>query len=231
MTRNRRIKELEEALQIFVSMILKAQNQLLRCQNKRHHTIGELYEEIRIAQNGLIKLDELAKRYRLSTKPTKRRLRRLVKANVVDECGATKRRCWKHGDKIVEAAYEDAKKNPPDYFELSGRSSSFPKKWNAGEFSAKYELNSHFADHGKGVGANNPQEYLEMAQDFLHSPLGASGDVFIAQNGDVYKFDENTLYFAIARPNGVIRTFYNLGDNKSRKKAIDYWNNQINKKG
>ena len=64
----------------------------------------------------------------------------------------------------------------------------------------------------------------------MHSPLGNNGDVFVANNGDVYKFDADTLFFAIARPNGVIRTFSNLGDDKTKTNAIKYWNRQIKEK-
>ena len=32
-------------------------------------------------------------------------------------------------------------------------------------------------------------------------------------------------------PNGVIRTFSNLGDDKTKANAIKYWNKQIKEKG
>ena len=117
-----------------------------------------------------------------------------------------------------------------NYFELIGLElKNFPSDWEAKGFIQDYELESHFLLHGKGVGAKDSKEYLEMAKNFFYSSLGESGDAFVAENGDIYKFDENTLFFAVAGPNGIIKTFFNLGEDKSRKSAIAYWKRKIEK--
>lgn len=118
-------------------------------------------------------------------------------------------------------------KEPFDYWELSEDKTGFPRRWKPTRFS-KSETERHFKDHGKSVNAKTQAEYEQKAIDFLQSPRGKHGDAYVRNNGDVCRYDYDTHEFAVARKDGVIRTYWNLSQTKGEKAANQYWEGQKN---
>ena len=130
--------------------------------------------------------------------------------------------------KIIALAEKQAITNPPNYFDLSGRDHSFPFNWKAKGFSHPSTLRAHMK-HAQGVKAKNEKEYIEKAINFLHSPLGKAGEVFVTSDGKIYKYDKMTTHLAIAYKDGTIGTYWNLSEDKGASGADKYWNDLKNK--
>ena len=135
-------------------------------------------------------------------------------------------------DDIIADAMKRAKTEPPDYFDLAGRRSNFSQNWQAGNFSHQVPLDEHVDKHIAGLGISGRDEYVKKAREFLHSPLGDTGDVFVTRNGTIFKYDYETTTYAIARDDGygTIGTFKNLsaqedgnGKPKGKKWANRRW--------
>jgi len=117
-------------------------------------------------------------------------------------------------------------KEPPNYFKISGNSSSFPVNWTPKGFSNANNLNDHATRHGEGVGAKKPKEYEEKAKKFLVNPLSKYEEVFANDKYGVYRYDFKTKIIGAATTTGVIKTFMNLTDDKTHKQADEYWEKQ-----
>ena len=84
---------------------------LLSGYRRRWYSQDEIAEIEHEALTIARKYRRLARNINYNNRPLAKNVTYWVKTNK-GKCGATKRRCWKHGDKIVEAAYERAKKYP-----------------------------------------------------------------------------------------------------------------------
>lgn len=114
-------------------------------------------------------------------------------------------------------------KEPFNYWEMAEDKNSFPVKWKPTGFAHDQTTREHVDKHMKSVGAKTEEEYVEMAKAFLMSPRGKHGDAFVRPNGDVCRYDYDTHEIAIARKDGVIRTYWNLLQDKSPELADQYW--------
>ena len=114
-------------------------------------------------------------------------------------------------------------KEPFNYWEMAADKNSFPVKWKPTGFAHDQTTREHVDKHMKSVGAKTEEEYVEMAKAFLMSPRGKHGDAFVRPNGDVCRYDYDTHEIAIARKDGVIRTYWNLLQDKSPELADQYW--------
>ena len=76
------------------------------------------------------------------------------------------------------------------------------------------------------MGAETEADYVKKAIEFLASPRGKHGDAFVNKNGRYGRYDYDTKIMAIAFPNGVIGTFWNLRDDKTDAEADAYWRKQ-----
>lgn len=114
-------------------------------------------------------------------------------------------------------------KEPFNYWEMAEDKNSFPVKWKPTGFAHDQTAREHVDKHMKSVGAKTEEEYVEMAKAFLTSPRGKHGDAFVTKDGDVFRYDYDTHEFAIARKDGVIRTYWNLLQSKSPQTADRYW--------
>lgn len=117
-------------------------------------------------------------------------------------------------------------KEPFNYWELAEDKSAFPANPKPKSFSGSGTLKDHFERHGKGVGAETEADYVKKAIEFLASPRGKHGDAFVNKNGRYGRYDYDTKIMAIAFPNGVIGTFWNLRDDKTDAEADAYWRKQ-----
>jgi len=134
--------------------------------------------------------------------------------------------------KIIALAEKQAVYNPPNYFDLSGRNTALPANWKAKRFSYNTTLDDHYVRHAKGVGATNEQDYVNKASNFLHNPLGKTGEVFVTSRGQIFKYDRETTHFAIAYMDskGTIQTYKNLEVAKGTKELANaYWEKQVKK--
>ena len=117
-------------------------------------------------------------------------------------------------------------REPFNYWELAEDKSAFPVNPKPKSFSGSGTLKDHFERHGKGVGAETEADYVKKAIEFLASPRGKHGDAFVNKNGRYGRYDYDTKIMAIAFPNGVIGTFWNLRDDKTDAEADAYWRKQ-----
>ena len=117
-------------------------------------------------------------------------------------------------------------KEPFNYWELAEDKNAFPVNWKPTGFADGGYLEEHINKHITATGAKTPAEYLERAKTFFTSPRGKHGDAFVTKNGDVYRYDYDTHEFAIARKDGIIRTYWNLLEGKTPEAADAYWEGQ-----
>ena len=141
---------------------------------------------------------------------------------------------------VIETAYENAKKHPPDYFELSGRNPNFSAKYRAKEFSHQSTLDDHYSRYAGGVGAVDKKDYINKAINFIHAPLGDDGDVFVEKESDefgilcAWKYDYYTNIIAQFDNKGKIRTFKDLKTQPNIRTAARtnaYWEDRKGEKG
>jgi len=127
--------------------------------------------------------------------------------------------------KIAALAEKQAVKNPPDYFELSGRNPSLPQRYKAKGFSDKSTLDDHYKRHAEGVGATSKEDYVNKAIEFIHSPLGKKGELFVTSQGKIFRYNTSSRELAIAYMDnhGTIGTYKNLGAEKGTQGADKFW--------
>ncbi len=114
-------------------------------------------------------------------------------------------------------------KEPFDYYSMQEDKTGYPRHLTATGFSSEETLASHFADHGKSVGAKDEADYVKKAKSFFESPRGKNGDAFVRKNGDACRYDYGTHEFVSVTKSGVIKTYFNLLDGRSANSANDYW--------
>ncbi|MDO8434588.1 MAG: hypothetical protein Q7S58_19500 [Candidatus Binatus sp.] len=67
----------------------------------------------------------------------------------------------------------------------------------------------HFQAHGRDCGTATATEYEQMAIGFLNAALVVTMvECVRLGNGDTIRYDRATDFFAVMRPDGVIKTFY-----------------------
>ena len=122
-------------------------------------------------------------------------------------------------------------KEPFNYWELSEDKTGFPTSWKPTEFANDEFKKDHVGRHRSSVNAATDEEYIAKARAFLTSPRGKHGDAFVTKQGDVYRYDYDTHEFAVARKNGIIRTYWNIGNDRGPDKADAYWRKERGKIG
>ena len=122
-------------------------------------------------------------------------------------------------------------KEPFNYWELSEDKTGFPTSWKPTEFANDEFKKDHVGRHRSSVNAATDDEYIAKARAFLTSPRGKHGDAFVTKQGDVYRYDYDTHEFAVARKNGIIRTYWNIGNDRGPDKADAYWRKERGKIG
>lgn len=66
----------------------------------------------------------------------------------------------------------------------------------------------HFAEHGEEFKAGTPQEYVQMADEFLSGNKPAHIHECRRKRGDLLRFDPVTEAYGVLDGNGTIRTFF-----------------------
>ena len=117
-------------------------------------------------------------------------------------------------------------KEPFNYWELSEDKTGFPVSWKPTGFANDEFKKDHVKRHRESVNAATDEEYIAKARAFLTSPRGKHGDAFVTKQGNVYRYDYDTHEFAIARKDGIIRTYWNLLQTKTPAAADEYWEGQ-----
>lgn len=96
--------------------------------------------------------------------------------------------------------------------------------WQAVDFAPKTFVD-HYDRHSADFGSISKKQYSEMARDLLNSQVGGPLDGFSTNIGYVFRYDRDTNSFAVAKPDGVISTFY------KPDKGLAYWEREKNKYG
>ena len=119
-------------------------------------------------------------------------------------------------------------KEPFDYWKLSDDKMGFPRHLKPTGFSHENTLKNHFDKHGKSVNSGNAADYQKKAIDFINFPRGKHGDAFVRNNGEVCRYDYDSKLFAVVTKDGVIKSFWNLLQDKTPADADIYWEGQKN---
>lgn len=77
-----------------------------------------------------------------------------------------------------------------------------------GKFADPTKLLDHYARHGGDFRAKNADEYERLAEAFLEGPADPAIIEKNRQNGDKVRYNILSQEFAIARPDGTIRTYF-----------------------
>lgn len=122
-------------------------------------------------------------------------------------------------------------KEPFNYWELSEDKTGFPVSWKPTGFANDEFKKDHVSRHRESVNAATDEEYIAKARAFLTSPRGKHGDAFVTKQGDVCRYDYDTHEFAVARKDGTIRTYWNIGNDRGPDRADAYWRKERGKVG
>lgn len=95
-------------------------------------------------------------------------------------------------------------------------------------FATKLDLADHFQKHGREMGAATEQEYEQLADAFLGSPVRPPVVECERRNGDRVRCNPDTNEFGVIARSGVIRTYYDIGSRNKRRfpSPLDYWREQ-----
>ncbi|MDO5445036.1 MAG: hypothetical protein Q4F31_05385 [Eubacteriales bacterium] len=78
------------------------------------------------------------------------------------------------------------------------------------------------------MGFESNTEYEKSAIDFFLSPRGKYGDAHVKRNGDAVRYDYETHIFVSVTRNGIVKSCWDLTQNKSPDHADKYWEDQKN---
>lgn len=91
------------------------------------------------------------------------------------------------------------------------------KEWYT--FRNKTRYDEHYEKHGAEFGSITKEEYLQLANDLIHSDSDRVLHKY-SEDGDYMYFDQDTGYFLVLSEDGYIRTFF------IPTAGINYWNRQ-----
>lgn len=94
--------------------------------------------------------------------------------------------------------------------------------WQAVDFAPKKFL-GHYEKHRLEFGLVTKEEYVTMARELLNSSPGGTIAGFTSSQGSVFRYNTSTNSFGIAKPDGVISTFFKPKDGQ------EYWEEQRRK--
>ena len=75
-------------------------------------------------------------------------------------------------------------------------------------FESVEQLNRHFQAHGDDFGASNPNEYEELADQFLGLPKPSAVHECAKACGAILRYDPSTETFGVLDRHGIIRTCF-----------------------
>ncbi|CDI40588.1 Phage head morphogenesis protein, SPP1 gp7 family [Tepidanaerobacter acetatoxydans Re1] len=94
--------------------------------------------------------------------------------------------------------------------------------WQAIDFAPK-KFKDHYQRHSSDFGNITEKEYSVMAKDLLNSKITGDIDGFTTKQGYIFRYDKSNNSFAVARPDGVIATFF------KPDKGLEYWEGEKKK--
>lgn len=106
-------------------------------------------------------------------------------------------------------------------------------KWRAVDFNPKLFYKDHYEKHVQNVidspkesmGDLSPEQYIRRARNLLNDTASNKVLKSVTNDGELMAYDVENDYFAIARKNGIIKTYF-----KPTSK-IKYWKGQVEKYG
>jgi len=75
-------------------------------------------------------------------------------------------------------------------------------------FESLVQLRRHFSEHGSDFSASNPNEYEEMADEFLGGDMAGTMYECVRPGGAKLRYDSSTDAFGVLDPTDIIRTFF-----------------------
>lgn len=100
------------------------------------------------------------------------------------------------------------------------------KKWLDSQFISDKKFNSHYDKHGKSLGINSKEEYLQKGRNLLSEPISEDVLGHVSTNGTVFKIRISTNEFACGSKDMNIMTYY-----KRKKDIVAYLKEQEEKYG
>ena len=94
--------------------------------------------------------------------------------------------------------------------------------WQAVDFAPRAFI-GHFDKHRLEFGLATKEEYVGLARTLLNSAPQGIIQGFTSAQGNVFRYDISTNSFGIAKPDGVISTFFKPTD------GLQYWEEQRRK--
>jgi SPP1 gp7 family putative phage head morphogenesis protein len=96
--------------------------------------------------------------------------------------------------------------------------------WQAIDFAPK-TFKDHYERHSSDFGNITEKEYSNLAKDLLNSEVSRNIDGFTTKQGHVFRYDTGSNSFGVAKPDGVISTFY------KPDKGLEYWKGEKKRYG
>lgn len=96
--------------------------------------------------------------------------------------------------------------------------------WQAIDFAPK-TFKDHYERHSSDFGNITEKEYSNLAKDLLNSEVSRNIDGFTTKQGHVFRYDTDSNSFGVAKPDGVISTFY------KPDKGLEYWKGEKKRYG